>query len=241
MYDEWDFRAGDYKPRWCVVRQKMMSEGDPNFFGGTLHSYGGLVTRIKRQFEMMVPEMFRKVRKLEDGEEIDIDDLIEAIVDMKTGASPSDKFYWRRNKVQREVAAAFLIDTSASTAEAIDEGKRTADDWDAPDDPVEYMVWLRTRRGEAARRSYKRIIDVEKGSHSPDRQRARGHRRHLRHLRFLRLRTRERRVLHHQGPRRGILRSRQAPDRQGGAAARDPDGSSDPSHHREARKGRRPH
>ncbi|HAL49701.1 MAG TPA: hypothetical protein DCP37_18275, partial [Dehalococcoidia bacterium] len=48
------------------------------------------------------------------------------------------------------------------TAEAIDEGKRTADDWDAPDDPVEYMVWLRTRRGEAARRSYKRIIDVEK-------------------------------------------------------------------------------
>ena len=162
VYDEWDFRAGDYKPRWCVVRQKMMSEGDPNFFGGTLHSYGGLVTRIKRQFEMMVPEMFRKVRKLEDGEEIDIDDLIEAIVDMKTGVSPSDKFYWRRNKVQREVAAAFLIDTSASTAEAIDEGKRTADDWDAPDDPVEYMVWLRTRRGEAARRSYKRIIDVEK-------------------------------------------------------------------------------
>ena len=162
VYDEWDFRAGDYKPRWCVVRQKMMSEGDPNFFGGTLHSYGGLVTRIRRQFEMMVPEMFRKVRKLEDGEEIDIDDVIEAIVDMKTGASPSDKFYWRRNKVQREVAAAFLLDTSASTAEAIDEGKRTADDWDAPDDPVEYMVWLRTRRGEAARRSYKRIIDVEK-------------------------------------------------------------------------------
>ena len=162
VYDEWDFRAGDYKPRWCVVKQKTMAEGDPNFYGGTLHSYGGLVARIRRQFEMMVPETFRKVRKLEDGEEIDIDDVIEAIVDMKTGASPSDKFYWRRNKVQREVAAAFLLDTSASTAEAIDEGKRTADDWDAPDDPVEYMVWLRTRRGEAARRSYKRIIDVEK-------------------------------------------------------------------------------
>ena len=162
VYDEWDFRAADYKPRWCIVRQKMMAEGDPNFFGATLHSYGGLVSRIRRQFELMVPETFRRVRKLEDGEEIDIDDVIEAIVDMKTGASPSDKFYWRRNKVQREVAAAFLIDTSASTAEAIDEGKRTADDWDAPDDPVEYMVWLRTRRGEAARRSYKRIIDVEK-------------------------------------------------------------------------------
>ncbi len=164
VYDEWDFRADDYKPRWCIVRQKIMPEGDANYYGDTLHNYGPLVTKIKRQFEMMVPEMFRKVRKLEDGEDIDIDDLIEFRVDIKTGSSPSDKFYWRRNKVQRDVAVAFLIDTSASTAEAIDDAKRAPDDWDAPDDPVEYMVWLRTRRGEAMRRSYKRIIDIEKES-----------------------------------------------------------------------------
>ena len=164
VYDEWDFRADDYKPRWCVVRQKMMQEGDSAYFGTTLSEYGTLVTRIRRQFEMMVPEMFRKERKLMDGEDIDIDDVIENMIDIKSGASPDEKFYWRRNKVQRDVAVAFLLDTSASTAEAIDEGKKNQDDWDAPDDPVEYMVWLRTRRGEQMRRSYKRIIDVEKES-----------------------------------------------------------------------------
>ena len=162
VYDEWDFRADDYKPRWCIVRQKMMAEGDAAFYGTTLHNYRALVGQVRRQFELMVPETFRKVRKLEDGEEIDIDDVIEALIDIRAGVSPSDKFYWRRNKVQREVAVAFLLDTSASTAEAIDEGKRAPEDWDAPDDPVEYMVWLRTRRGDAMRRSYKRIIDVEK-------------------------------------------------------------------------------
>ena len=162
VYDEWDFRADDYKPRWCIVRQKTMIEGDPAFYAATLHNYGALVGKVRRQFEMMVPETFRKVRKLEDGEEIDIDDVVEAMVDIKTGVSPSDKLYWRRNKVQRDVSVAFLLDTSASTAEAIDEGKRAPDDWDAPDDPVEYMVWLRTRRGEAVKRNYKRIIDVEK-------------------------------------------------------------------------------
>ena len=164
VYDEWDFRADDYKPRWCVVRQKTMQQGDPSYYGTTLHEYGSLVTRIRRQFEMMVPEMFRKERKLMDGEDIDIDDVIENMVDIKTGASPDEKFYWRRNKVQRDVAVAFLLDTSASTAEAIDEGNKQQDDWDAPDDPVEYMVWLRTRRGEQMRRSYKRIIDIEKES-----------------------------------------------------------------------------
>ncbi len=162
VYDEWDFRAEDYKPRWCIVRQKQMAEGDSGFFGNTLHNYGPLVLQIRRQFEMMVPETFRKVRRLPDGEDIDIDDVIEAIVDKHTGAGPSEKFYWRRNKVQRDVAVVFLLDTSASTAEAIDDSKRATDDADAPDDPVEYMAWLRSRRGEGARRPYKRIIDVEK-------------------------------------------------------------------------------
>ena len=116
------------------------------------------------ELDSVEPEMFRKERKLIDGEDIDIDDVIENMIDIKTGNSPDEKFYWRRNKVQRDVAVAFLLDTSASTAEAIDEGKKNQDDWDAPDDPVEYMVWLRTRRGEQMRRSYKRIIDVEKES-----------------------------------------------------------------------------
>ena len=164
VYDEWDFRANDYKPRWCIVRQKVMQEGDSKYYSSTLHEYGTLVTRIRRQFEMMVPEMFRKERRLIDGEDIDIDDVIQNMVDIKAGSSPDEKFYWRRNKVQRDVAVAFLLDTSASTAEAIDDGKSNQNDWDAPEDPVEYMVWLRNRRGKHINRSYKRIIDVEKES-----------------------------------------------------------------------------
>ena len=58
----------------------------------------------------------------------------------------------------------FLLDMSASTAEAIDEGRQNSDDTDAPDDPVEYMVWLRRRREGLTRRNYKRIIDLEKES-----------------------------------------------------------------------------
>ena len=162
VYDEWDFRAEDYKPRWCVVRQKNMPEGDATYYSSVLGHYGSLVQQVRRQFELMVPEMMRKERRLQDGEDIDIDDVIEAMVDINTGSSPSEKLYWRRNKVQRDVAVVFLLDTSASTAEAIDDSKRSADEWGAPDDPVEYMLWLRSRRGEGAKRSYKRIIDLEK-------------------------------------------------------------------------------
>ncbi|MBI4198209.1 MAG: hypothetical protein HY533_03770, partial [Chloroflexi bacterium] len=163
VYDEWDFRAGDYKPRWCIVREKPMAEGDTQFYTDTVHSYGRLMSQIRRQFEMLMPEEYKKVKHLPDGDDFDLDAVVEAIIDKWAGESPTDKVHWRRNKIDRDVAVAFLLDMSASTAEAIDEARRV-EDWDAPDDPVEYMVWLRARRGEGARRTYKRIIDLEKES-----------------------------------------------------------------------------
>ena len=162
VYDEWDFRANEYKPRWCLVHEKEIAYGEPAFYQETLTNYASLVRRIRKQFELVVPEMYRKVKRLEDGEEHDLDAVIEAVTDLRTGHTPDEKLYWRRNKTERSVAVAFLLDMSASTAEAIDETKRGSDDWAAPDDPVEYMVWLRSRRAEGLRRSYKRIIDVEK-------------------------------------------------------------------------------
>ena len=165
LYDEWDFRADDYRPRWCIVREKVMAEGDVSFWHQTLVSNAPLVASIRRQFELTVPQAFRKIRHLQDGEEFDLDSVVDAMIDRRLGLSPSDHIYARRNKTERDVAVLFLLDMSASTAEAIDEAKRMADSWDAPDDPADYLHWLRNRRTDPPpRRAYKRIIDLEKES-----------------------------------------------------------------------------
>ncbi|MBM3941436.1 MAG: VWA domain-containing protein [SAR202 cluster bacterium] len=164
VYDEWDFRAGDYKPRWCIVKEKTLEEGEHSFYNESLRNYSSLLAHIKRQFELIMPESFRKIYRLIDGEDVDLNAALEAVADLRMGVSPDEKIYWRRNKIQRDVAVVFLLDMSASTAEAIDEGRHTTDDRDAPDDPVEYMVWLRRRREGLVRRHYKRIIDLEKES-----------------------------------------------------------------------------
>jgi len=161
VYDEWDFRSNDYKPRWCIVKERTMGEGDRQYYDDTLLDYSTLVSHLRRQFEMISPEMLKKERRLEDGEDFDIDDVIEAFVDIKTGVSPSEKLYWRRNKIQRDVACVFLLDVSASTAESI-EDSTSNNDWDVPDDPVDYMKWVKSRRKSGIVRTYKRIIDVEK-------------------------------------------------------------------------------
>ena len=162
-YPEWDFRDVEYKPNWCLLHEKKLPDGEANFYKDTLTDNSSLVYQIKKQFELFVPEQYRKQKRLEDGEEADLDAGIEALIDLRSGVTPDEKIYWRRNKTERSVAVAMLIDMSASTAEAIDDNsKSNNDDWGAPDDPVEYMIWLRSRRAEGLRRSYKRIVDVEK-------------------------------------------------------------------------------
>jgi len=163
VYDEWDFRANDYRPRWCVVQERTAVAGETTFFQETLQQYSGLMDQIRRQFESIRPETYRKHKRLPEGEDFDFDAAIEALIDLRSNISPDDRIYWRRNKDERDVAVAFLLDMSASTAEAVEEGSRDGE-WNAPGDPVAYTAWLRARRGETSRRPYKRIIDVEKES-----------------------------------------------------------------------------
>ena len=164
VYDEWDFRANDYRPRWCVVQEKQVTSGESRFFQETLQTHSGLMEQIRRQFEAIRPEMYRRVKHLPEGEDLDFDSALDAMIDIRGRRSPDERIYWRRNKAERDVAVVFLLDMSASTAEAVEEAKREGESWDVPSDPVAYTMWLRTRRGEGQKRQYKRIIDVEKES-----------------------------------------------------------------------------
>ncbi len=164
LYDEWDFRAADYRPRWCCVREKTMAEGTADLFETTLQNYSHLAAQVKKQFEFLAPELFKKIKGLHDGEEYELDAVIEAIVQRRAGAIPDDKVYWRRNKTERSVAAVFLLDMSASTSEAIEEIKIQPED-SALDDPWRYLMRLRTRTmPDSGWRPYKKIIDVERES-----------------------------------------------------------------------------
>ena len=159
-YDEWDFRAQDYKPRWCAVKEATLEEGEEDFYDDTLREHASLVAQTRKQFELMKPELFRKIKRLSDGEDIELDPAIEWMIDIRTGVSPTEKVYWRRNKVERDVAIAFLLDMSASTDEEIAKRDKQYDDSD--DDPRRYLSWWVSKRRQELSAPPKRIIDLEK-------------------------------------------------------------------------------
>ena len=121
VYDEWDFLIEDYRARWCELFETRLEGDRGGFFEQTLARYEQVIPRIKREFQQLRPRMSRLVKGLEDGEVIDLDAAVGARVDVRTGVAPATRLYAARQPLERDVAALFLLDLSASTDECIDE------------------------------------------------------------------------------------------------------------------------
>jgi hypothetical protein len=126
FYKEWDRKLGDYKLEWCQVRQRIARE-DPNDFVTQINErLRGIILLIRKQFMKLKPEMFRKYRAQPTGDALDIDALVQALTDMRSGAPMSENVYIRRDKRIRDVSVFFLVDLSGSTDEVIN-GRRVID------------------------------------------------------------------------------------------------------------------
>lgn len=116
VYDEWDYGIEDYRPHWCELKEVPLPSDDGAFFSRTMMRYADLIPNIKREFQHLRPRMSRQVKGLEDGEDVDLNAVVNARVDRHIGLSPSTKLYMARQLVERDVAVLFLVDVSASTA-----------------------------------------------------------------------------------------------------------------------------
>jgi len=127
MYDEWDHRIEDYRPSWCTLRETRSTREVPAFVAATFHEYGGVVSQIRRNFQLMRPERLRKMRFQSEGDDLDLDGLVEHVVDRRARITPTDRVYIKRDKKDRDVTTAFLVDMSSSTDRKIDGRKRIID------------------------------------------------------------------------------------------------------------------
>ncbi len=125
FYDEWDRTLNDYKKDWCKVREILLKPSTGRFVTQTLQEHYGMVSTLKRYFGMLRPDRFQRYRRQEDGEDVDIDAVIEAMAEKRAGVSPGGGFYIRRDKRERDVAVGFLLDLSYSTEEVISETGKT--------------------------------------------------------------------------------------------------------------------
>ena len=125
FYNEWDHARQAYKKDWCVLREIEVEPADTGFYRTTLEKYAGHVRSLRRTFEILRGED-RLLKRQTQGDDIDIDALVEAWGDIHQGLEMSDRLFTRQHREERNIAVMFMVDMSGSTRGWINEAEREA-------------------------------------------------------------------------------------------------------------------
>lgn len=118
-YDEWDRELTDHRIGWCRVVEKRVKHGDRFFVEQTRERHKGVISSIRHQFQLMKPENLTRVANEVDGEEFDLNAVIDYVIDRRADGQQSERIYTKRLRRRRDVAVSFLLDQSSSTARTI--------------------------------------------------------------------------------------------------------------------------
>ena len=119
-YPEWDAYAGRYLPDFTRVRvlPAPARPSDHQHFRA-LARYGHVVSRMVRSLERMRSDGQTVTRRAVAGDDLDLDGCVDAMIDLRAGVEPSDRLFTDLRHPLRQVAVAFAIDLSGSTAVAL--------------------------------------------------------------------------------------------------------------------------
>lgn len=132
LIDEWDYLNQQTLRGWCCLKEYRLQSKPGTFMSDLLKRYKDSYEQIKRQFNTLRPEAIRLQRGLPDGESIELDRMIERFADRQAGLPGDDRLYQRRDRAERDVAAAFLLDMSASTDFQVADPLNRTDQIDPP-------------------------------------------------------------------------------------------------------------
>ncbi|WP_174189158.1 nitric oxide reductase activation protein NorD [Nocardia barduliensis] len=116
LHPEWDVHAQRYRPDWCRVIDFPLTVAADVSAAGVTHDD---VLRRRLSRIGLGP---RVLRSRPDGDELDIEALIDLVVDLRSGHSPAENIYLERRKLERNLGVLILLDASGSATDTDPEG-----------------------------------------------------------------------------------------------------------------------
>ena len=124
-YQEWDYQIQLHRPDWVTLYERRQPKGDPALINQIISEHKPVAHRIKQIIDLLTPEGVQRVRNMEDGDEIDINAAIDAMVAIRMGEQPSTRITMRNVLKNRDLAVVVLMDLSESTNERLTGSDKT--------------------------------------------------------------------------------------------------------------------
>jgi nitric oxide reductase NorD protein len=116
LYPEWDVHKGRYRPKHCRVIDFPL-RSTPDVSDAAVAHDEVLRRRLSRLG--LGPKV---LRRRPDGDDLDIEALIDLFVDLHAGYSPPEHIYLERRKLARNLGVLILLDASGSATDTDPEG-----------------------------------------------------------------------------------------------------------------------
>ena len=124
-YQEWDYQVQLYRPDWATVYERRATRGDAQEVEQILVDYKPVAHKIKHIIDRLAPQGVQRERNLEDGDEIDINAAVDAMISIRMGKQPDTRITMRNVIKNRDLAVTVLLDLSESTNETINGSDKT--------------------------------------------------------------------------------------------------------------------
>jgi len=118
-YQEWDYHIQLHRPDWATVYERRQPKGNPEDIDKILTEHRPIAHRIKQIIDLLSPEGVQRQRNMEDGDEVDINAAIDAMVSIRMGEQPNTRITMRNVLKNRDLSVVILLDLSESTNEPI--------------------------------------------------------------------------------------------------------------------------
>lgn len=118
-YSEWDYQIQLERPAWSTVLEKRAKAGDLQLIDDIAARYKREIHRMKFLLDALQPQGVQRFRKLEDGDEIDINAAINGFIDIRLGHQPDPRIMMRSLRKTRDFSILVLLDLSESTNDKV--------------------------------------------------------------------------------------------------------------------------
>ena len=119
FYSEWDYRSQIETQAWVTLREKTPKSGDLQLIDKIVAQHNHLLSRMKTFLHAIRYEGVRRIRKLEEGDEIDINAAIRAQIDINLGVPPDSRIMMRSVRKNHDISVLVLLDLSRSTMKKV--------------------------------------------------------------------------------------------------------------------------
>ena len=118
-YNEWDYQLQLYRPNWATLYERRLQKGDLEVINQILKKHKPIANQLKNAIDQMQPQGLLKLKKQQEGSDLDIDSCISALSDIRSGNTPSDRIYIKKVQHIRDVSVNLLMDLSESTNDKV--------------------------------------------------------------------------------------------------------------------------